>query len=55
VGRYLSDFADMTRRWALWATAEVEAWPEDISTARPALDTLRDLVQRSGNSDPDPS
>jgi PadR family transcriptional regulator AphA len=54
VGRYLSDFADMTRRWALWATAEVDAWPDDIAAARPALDTLRDLVRRTGNGDLQP-
>jgi PadR family transcriptional regulator AphA len=46
VGRYLSDFADMTRRWAQWAMEEVEAWPEDVSGATPSLDTLRELASR---------
>jgi PadR family transcriptional regulator AphA len=47
VGRYLSDFADMTRRWAQWATDEVETWPDDLSAAQPSLETLRELVRRA--------
>jgi PadR family transcriptional regulator AphA len=47
VGRYLSDFADMTRRWAQWATDEVETWPDDLSAAQPSLETLRELVSRA--------
>jgi DNA-binding PadR family transcriptional regulator len=46
VGRYLSDFADMTRRWADWAGDEVEGWPEDVAQAAPALDVLRELTAR---------
>jgi DNA-binding PadR family transcriptional regulator len=51
VGRYLSDFADMTRRWAEWATDEVEGWPEDVSRAAPALDVLRELTARVRDSE----
>jgi PadR family transcriptional regulator AphA len=53
VGRYLSDFADMTRRWALWATDEVAAWPEDISAAPPSLPTLSDLASRGREGEPE--
>jgi PadR family transcriptional regulator AphA len=48
VGRYLSDFADMTRSWAEWAVDEVAAWPEDVAGATPSLDTLRELASRPG-------
>jgi PadR family transcriptional regulator AphA len=51
VGRYLSDFADMTRRWAQWATEEVAAWPEDIAAAPPSVDTLRVLAGRGPDAE----
>ena len=47
VGRYLSDFADMTARWAEWATAVVEEWPDDPSQRVPAWDALQDVVRRA--------
>lgn len=34
-GRYLANLADTTRRWADWATAVVESWPEDLKAAEP--------------------
>jgi len=46
VGRYLSDFAEMTRRWARWAREEVDGWPEDMAAATPALDTLQEISNR---------
>lgn len=53
VGRYLSDFADMTHRWADWAADEVAKWPEDISAAPPALDVLRELAARVREGEPE--
>ena len=53
VGRYLSDFADMTHRWADWATDEVAKWPEDISAAPPAIDVLRELAARVREGEPE--
>lgn len=46
VGRYLADFADMTGRWARWATSLVEQWPDTISEAIPDLDGLREIAVR---------
>jgi len=34
-GRYLAELADMTRRWADWASDVVEGWPEDLRAAEP--------------------
>src|SRR5512133_226795 len=34
-GRYLAELADMTRRWADWASDVVESWPEDLRAAEP--------------------
>jgi DNA-binding PadR family transcriptional regulator len=47
VGRYLADFADMTLQWSQWATAVVSEWPDDISQAPAAKDTLRDIANRT--------
>jgi PadR family transcriptional regulator, regulatory protein AphA len=51
VGRYVSDFAEMTRRWAEWAGEEVASWPEDISAAPPSLDTLSEITGRVGENE----
>lgn len=34
-GRYLANLADTTRRWADWATAVVDSWPENLKDAEP--------------------
>ena len=47
VGRYVSDFADMTLQWAEWATAVVTEWPHDISQAPASTDTLRHIARRA--------
>ena len=46
VGRYSADFADMTRRWAHWATEVVEGWPEQAGGATPAWDALEEIASR---------
>lgn len=46
VGRYLSDFADMTARWAHWATGVVEHWPEEPGAAEPNWDSLQTVAAR---------
>jgi DNA-binding PadR family transcriptional regulator len=46
VGRFLSDMEDAVARWAEWATAVVEAWPDDISAAEPDWETLEQLARR---------
>jgi PadR family transcriptional regulator AphA len=40
-GAFLTDFCALVARWADWATAEVEQWPDDASqaTADPACMT----------------
>jgi DNA-binding PadR family transcriptional regulator len=43
-GRYLADIADTTRRWADWATALVDSWPEEIGDAEPDRDTLNAIA-----------
>lgn len=37
VGRYLSDFSEMTERWARWASSLVEQWPDDVRGAHSRL------------------
>ncbi len=46
VGRYLADLAQLTGRWAQWATEVVEGWPEDLDAATPAWDALREIAAR---------
>ena len=47
VGRYLADLADMTGRWAQWAAAEVEEWPEAVAEAVPAWSALEEIAGRA--------
>jgi len=47
VGTYLADFAQMTGRWADWATDLVEQWPDDASQRQPAWEALRDIAGRA--------
>jgi PadR family transcriptional regulator, regulatory protein AphA len=47
VGRFLADCEDMVARWAAWATAIVETWPDDIDAAQPDTETLNYLANRT--------
>lgn len=46
VGRFLSDFADMTGRWAQWATEEAEQWPTEVQQALPNWNSLKVIADR---------
>ena len=46
VGKYLSDFSEMTERWARWATEQVEQWPDDLGGRTPDWAALRDVAER---------
>ncbi len=46
VGRYLADLADLTGRWAQWATEVVEQWPEEPGKAPPDWVTLQGIARR---------
>ncbi len=46
VGKYLADVAEMSRRWATWASQLVEEWPEDLAQARPARACLEEIARR---------
>ena len=47
VGRFLSDFADMTGRWAQWAAEESRHWPEEVGDATPNREALREIADRN--------
>ena len=38
---------DAVERWADWATATVEAWPDDLSRAEPDLAALEAMAAKS--------
>lgn len=46
VGRFLTDFADMVRAWADWATTVVDEWPEPPVGAEPDWSTVRAVAAR---------
>lgn len=46
-GQFLEEFDLMVERWTDWASSVVEAWPDDISQAEPALDVLEVQARRS--------
>jgi DNA-binding PadR family transcriptional regulator len=46
VGRFLSDFAEMTGRWAQWAAEEARQWPEEVSEATPNWEALSEIAER---------
>jgi DNA-binding PadR family transcriptional regulator len=46
VGRFLSDFADMTGRWAQWAEEEAQRWPHEVKNAIPNRDALQKIADR---------
>jgi DNA-binding PadR family transcriptional regulator len=47
VGQFLDDLLAFVADWADWATATVEAWPDDLGDATPDLDALRGQSQRA--------
>ena len=47
VGKYLADLAEMTGRWAQWATDVVEKWPEEPEKRTPAWDVLEEIARRA--------
>lgn len=51
VGAFYADFALMTHKWATWAEAMVQSWPEDVAKApvdREALQRIADGLPASG-------
>ena len=46
VGRYLADLAEMTERWAQWATDVVDDWPDDPGKAAPDRAVLEGIAAR---------
>ena len=46
VGKYLSDFSEMTQRWASWATEQVEQWQDDPGARTPDWSALREVAER---------
>ncbi|WP_162629083.1 hypothetical protein [Kocuria flava] len=46
-GRILSDFADMTGRWARWAAEEAGQWPQDLGEATPNQEALTEIARRT--------
>ena len=46
-GQFLEEIHQAVERWVEWATTEVEGWPDDVSTAEPALDVLRAQAERN--------
>ena len=47
VGRFLTDYYRLVAEWADWATAIVEAWPDDPAGAEPDLVAIADTVDRT--------
>jgi PadR family transcriptional regulator AphA len=47
VGRFLTDYYRLVAEWADWATAIVEAWPDDPAGAEPDLVAIADTVHRT--------
>jgi PadR family transcriptional regulator AphA len=43
-GQFLQDFVNMVDRWAEWAAATVEPWPDDIRSARPDMGALEAMA-----------
>jgi PadR family transcriptional regulator AphA len=46
-GAFLTDFCALVARWADWATAEVEQWPDDPSQAAPDPAGMTAIVERA--------
>ena len=46
-GQFLTEFGDLVSRWAKWAEAVVETWPEEMTAMQPQLETLHAIAQRT--------
>jgi PadR family transcriptional regulator AphA len=46
-GAFLTDFCALVARWADWATAEVEQWPDDPSQAIPNPASMTAIAERA--------
>lgn len=46
-GGFFTDFYAMVARWADWATAQIDGWPEDASEAVADLDELHRILIRA--------
>ena len=46
-GAFLTDFYALVARWADWAAAEVEQWPDDPAQARSNRAAMEAIVQRA--------
>jgi PadR family transcriptional regulator AphA len=51
-GAFLQEMITAVERWADWATETVEAWPDDIRSAAPDLETLEALAVVSETRQP---
>lgn len=51
VGRYSAELAEMTRRWADWATEVVEGWPDEPGHAEPDWDALERIASQDSARD----
>ncbi|HXV92498.1 MAG TPA: PadR family transcriptional regulator, partial [Pseudonocardia sp.] len=47
VGAFLTDFYALVARWADWATAQVEDWPDDPARALPDRAAAEEIVRRA--------
>jgi PadR family transcriptional regulator AphA len=52
VGGFLTDLYAMVAEWADWATALVDAWPDDVAQAKPDVREQRRIVRRASWSEP---
>jgi hypothetical protein len=46
-GQFLEEFDIMVEHWTEWAASVVATWPDDITTAKPALDALEAQARRA--------
>jgi hypothetical protein len=47
IGHFFEEMIDAVDRWAGWATATVQGWPEDLSRAEPDLEALEAMAAKS--------
>jgi PadR family transcriptional regulator AphA len=53
MGAFLTDFYALVARWADWAAAEVEDWPEDIASHRIPPEVTQSVLARAMWSQPE--
>jgi PadR family transcriptional regulator AphA len=52
VGRFVTEFYRMVAEWSDWASALVEAWPDDVAAAVPDPEALAETVRRASWGEP---